>query len=217
MNGCQGKQGRVQTSAWWEETAPTHLQLSFTAQSKINGTSRYDKKWGKRKVKSVCVCDSFHSFQPVAVKHPFPCLSVRQMCVCVTYQHRELERPCQEPPEGGPAGPCPCSLWSLHGRMSLSTACVCSLLEGKRRKTFTLTSSYISYHQMSIIDPLAARWQTPQVTFRPSGSTWCKSCVFFPSYLNSYSFCSSSLISQSCWGSGVFWVGCIFSSSTSLI
>lgn len=171
MNGCQGKQGRVQTSAWWEETAPTHLQLSFTAQSKINGTSRYDKKWGKRKVKSVCVCDSFHSFQPVAVKHPFPCLSVRQMCVCVTYQRRELERPCQEPPEGGPAGPCPCSLWSLHGRMSLSTACVCSLLEGKRRKTFTLTSSYISYHQMSIIDPLAARWQTPQVTLRPPCGT----------------------------------------------
>lgn len=93
------------------------------------------------------------------------------MCVCITYQRRELERPCQEPPEGGPAGPCPCSLWSLHGRMSLSTACVCSLLEGKRRKTFTLTSSYISYHQMSIIDPLAARWQTPQVTLRPPCGT----------------------------------------------
>lgn len=49
------------------------------------------------------------------------------MCICFSYQHRGPGHPYRELPAEGPAAPCPCSLWSHHGRMSLSMACACWL------------------------------------------------------------------------------------------
>lgn len=57
----------------------------------------------------------------------------------VSYLHREPERLYPEPPVEGPAAPCPCSLWSRHGRTSLSTACVCWLPK-RRRKLVNFSS-----------------------------------------------------------------------------
>lgn len=57
-------------------------------------------------------------------------------CTRFSYQRRGPERPYPERPAAGPAGPCPCSLWSRHGKMSRSTACACWLRkeEGQERK-----------------------------------------------------------------------------------
>lgn len=51
----------------------------------------------------------------------------------LSYQHKEPERLYPEPPVEGPAAPCPCFLWSHHGRTSLSTACVCWLRKRRRK------------------------------------------------------------------------------------
>lgn len=53
-------------------------------------------------------------------------------CTCFSYQRRGPGRPYLEPLVAGPAGPCPCSLWSRHGRRSRSTACACWLQEKGR-------------------------------------------------------------------------------------
>lgn len=57
-------------------------------------------------------------------------------CTRFSYLRRGPEHPYPERPAAGPAGPCPCSLWSRHGRMSRSTACACWLRkeEGQERK-----------------------------------------------------------------------------------
>lgn len=75
--------------------------------------------------------------------------SVRRLCsrcftlcvcegVCFSYQQRAPGHPCLERPAEGPAAPCPCSLWSHHGRTSQSTACACWLWKRQNKVHFTV-------------------------------------------------------------------------------
>lgn len=57
---------------------------------------------------------------------------VQSVCVNL-YLHRGLEHLCPRLLVEGPTGQCPCSRWSLHGRMSQSMVCVCSLEKKDKR------------------------------------------------------------------------------------
>lgn len=67
-------------------------------------------------------------------------------CTCFSYQRRGPERLYLEPPAAGPAGLCPCSLWSRHGRTSRSTACACWLQEGKGQEKKHHLHLFVFYH-----------------------------------------------------------------------
>lgn len=98
-----------------------------------------------------CGC---HSCQHTVLKHPCRV----PLCVCVwdnvcllkicIYQRRGSGHPCPEQPEEGPAAPCPCSLWSHHGKRFLSTACACWLWREKKEEE----SHRCSFNPVHILD-----------------------------------------------------------------